>query len=86
MLIKIGSEIAFTFPQPVAMILMLYLHPSVLPKVRKTERLQVDPSVGISEYTDLYGNHCGRVFVQPDQRAFEKRGQRQVDEAYPSGF
>jgi transglutaminase-like putative cysteine protease len=70
MLIKVGSEIAFTFPKSIAMILMLYLHPSVLSKIRKSERLQVDPCVGISEYTDVYGNRCGRVFVHPGRVVF----------------
>ncbi len=61
MLIRVGCEVAFTFPRPAAMVLMLYLHPSRMPTVRKPERLESDPWLPVSEYTDLYGNHCGRV-------------------------
>lgn len=63
MLIKAGCEVAFDCPQPTAMVLMLYLHPSVSSQVRKSERLEVEPWAAISQYADIYGNHCGRVFV-----------------------
>jgi transglutaminase-like putative cysteine protease len=45
------------------MVLMLYLHPSRGPTVRKAERLEVVPAVPITEYYDSYGNHCGRVLA-----------------------
>jgi transglutaminase-like putative cysteine protease len=63
MLIKVNCEIALTFPKPAAVVLMLYLHPSVAPAVRTPERLEVEPPVPVAEYTDLYGNRCGRTFV-----------------------
>jgi transglutaminase-like putative cysteine protease len=65
MLIRVNFDIAFTIPRPTAMVLMLYLHPSVAARVRKQERLEVEPHAAITEYTDTYGNHCGRVFVPP---------------------
>jgi transglutaminase-like putative cysteine protease len=43
------------------MVLMLYLHPSRGPTIRKPERLESEPWLAVSEYTDSYGNHCGRV-------------------------
>jgi len=63
MLIKVGSEIKFTYPHPTAVALMLYLHPSVVSRIRSPERLEVDPPVPISQYIDSYGNRCGRIFV-----------------------
>ena len=63
MLIRVNFEIAFSVPQPTSMVLMLYLHPSLAPRVRKTQCLEVNPRVPVTEYTDLYGNHCGRVVV-----------------------
>jgi transglutaminase-like putative cysteine protease len=63
MLIRVGCEVAFTFPRPAAMVLMLYLHPSRAPTIRKAERLESDPWLAVSEYTDCYGNRCGRVVV-----------------------
>src|SRR6202521_5578371 len=63
MLIKVACEIQFTYPAPTAVVLMLYLHPSVAVRIRGPERLEVEPRVGITQYTDLYGNRCGRIFV-----------------------
>src|SRR5258708_1149735 len=63
MLIKVGYEIAFESPAPVAMVLMLYLHPSRATKIRKAESLTLAPSLPVSEYLDAFGNRCGRVFA-----------------------
>ncbi len=63
MLIKVGHEIAFDLPVPVAMVLMLYLHPSRAATIRKPEHLTLAPSLPVSEYLDAFGNHCGRVFA-----------------------
>ncbi len=70
MLLRVACEISFTLPKPTAMVLMLYLHPSVAARVRKSENLVVKPHATISEYTDVYGNHCGRVVVAPGLAAF----------------
>jgi len=61
MLIRVGCEIVFSSPDPAAMVLMLYLHPSRAPTIRKAERLEVGPSVAVTEYIDGYGNRCGRI-------------------------
>ncbi len=45
------------------MVLMLYLHPTRGPTIRKAERLESEPWLAVSDYTDTYGNHCGRVVV-----------------------
>jgi transglutaminase-like putative cysteine protease len=63
MLIRVGCEIAFTFPNPTPVALMLYLHPSVAARVRGPESLGVEPRVPIADYTDVYGNRCGRVLA-----------------------
>jgi transglutaminase-like putative cysteine protease len=63
MLIRFGSEIAFTYPAPTAVLLMLYIHPSRAASVRKPERLQVEPYVPLDEYLDSYGNRCCRAVV-----------------------
>ena len=57
--IKVDCEIALSFPKPAAVVLMLYLHPSLAPAVRTAERLEVSPPVPVSEYIDLYGNRRG---------------------------
>jgi transglutaminase-like putative cysteine protease len=63
MFIKVDFEIAFTFPEPTQIVLMLRLHPSRDLFVRRPERLQVTPPIKVSDYLDTYGNRCGRVFV-----------------------
>jgi transglutaminase-like putative cysteine protease len=63
MLIRVGCEIEFLFPEPTAVILMLSLHPVRAPTVRKQENLQVEPLVPMSQYFDLNGNLCSRTVV-----------------------
>jgi transglutaminase-like putative cysteine protease len=70
MLIKVGYEIAFHCPEPTAMVLMLYLHPSRNPTIRSRERLMVEPHLAISEYIDSYGNRCGRVVAPAGRVTF----------------
>ncbi|MCE9553771.1 MAG: transglutaminase family protein [Planctomycetes bacterium] len=70
MLIRVGYEVAFDSPAPTAMLLMLYLHPSRAPTVRKPECLSVEPTAPVSEYIDSYGNRCGRVFVPAGRVVF----------------
>jgi len=63
MLIRVGCDIEFTFPEPTAIIVMLSLHPLRFPTVRIHENLRTDPMVPIYEYYDLHGNRCGRAVV-----------------------
>jgi transglutaminase-like putative cysteine protease len=63
LLIQVGYEIEFLFPQPTAMVLLLYLHPDHDPQIRVPENLIIEPAVPVSIYLDSYGNRCGRVFV-----------------------
>ncbi len=70
MIIRAGYEISFDYPEPTAVVLTLLLHPSRLADVRKPESFQVLPATSVSEYTDLYGNRCARVFVNPGRTAF----------------
>lgn len=68
--IKVGSEIAFQFPQPTATLLMLHLHPSNAPHLRCVEHVTVEPAVRITEYLDIYGNRCGRVLAPAGRVVF----------------
>lgn len=63
MLIRVGFEIALTFPQPTAVVLMLHVHPSRLWSLREPEQFEVEPSVPVSHYIDSFGNRCDRLFV-----------------------
>ena len=70
MLINVGHEIAFVFPEPTALIVMLYLHPSRDATIEKPERLEVDPAVPIRQYIDSYGNRCGALSRRRDGSCF----------------
>lgn len=63
MLIHVGCEVGFELPLPCPMVLMLYMHPSRTPTIRKAERLVTQPPLPITEYADIYGNRCGRVLA-----------------------
>jgi transglutaminase-like putative cysteine protease len=63
MLIRAGYEIRFELPQPSPVLIMLYLHPSRDSTTRRGDHLEVFPWTQISEYTDLYGNRCGRLIA-----------------------
>ena len=70
MLIRVGCEIEFFFPQPTAVILMLSLHPLRGQTIRKPEHLQVKPHVPIHFFFDLNGNCCGRAVVPAGRVVF----------------
>lgn len=61
MLIRVGYDIIFEHPAPTPIIVMLYLHPSRGPSIRRGEYLLVEPSVPVSEYLDMFGSRCGRL-------------------------
>ncbi len=66
-------QIEFTLPGPTAMIALLHLHPSLVPRLRSGNELLVE-SLGIpfppntvvptTDYTDSFGNRCAR-FMAP---------------------
>ncbi len=60
MLIRAGYAIIFDHPAPTPIITMLYLHPSRGPSIRRGDYLLVEPPVQVSDYTDVFGNRCGR--------------------------
>ena len=70
MRIQVDCEIALSFPEPAAIVLMLSLHPSVKQMGGGAERLEVSPTVPISRYSDVYGNRCARVFVPAGRATF----------------
>lgn len=64
MYIRFGFDIAYSFPQPTEMIMMLYLHPSRASSLVAPERLSAEPDVHIEDFIDIYGNKCARAFCQ----------------------
>jgi transglutaminase-like putative cysteine protease len=63
MLIHVGFDAAFDFAEPTAVVVMGYLHPERAPTIRQLEQLSASPAVVIQDFTDSYGNLCGRTVV-----------------------
>jgi transglutaminase-like putative cysteine protease len=70
MLIRAGFEAAFDFSKPAAILLNAYVHPSRTHTICWLERLTVKPQADIWEYTDVYGNLCGRTSVPTGRVVF----------------
>jgi transglutaminase-like putative cysteine protease len=72
MLILSEFVIEFTLPTPTAMIALLHLHPSLLPRLRSGNELTVE-SLGVpfppntvipsTDYVDSFGNRCARFLA-----------------------
>ncbi len=70
MIIRAGFDAAFNFSEPTAVLLVAYIHPSRTSTIRWLERLKIQPQVDIGEYTDVYGNLCGRTVVPAGRVVF----------------
>jgi transglutaminase-like putative cysteine protease len=64
MLIRLGFDIQFEIPSPVAMVALYHVHPTRRADLREPDEPRIAPSVAIDEYEDSFGNVCSR-FVAP---------------------
>src|SRR5260370_22915736 len=64
MLIRLGYDMRFDIPAPVAMVVLLRVHPSLEANLREPDRVRIDPDIKIEDYTDSFGNYCSR-FLAP---------------------
>jgi transglutaminase-like putative cysteine protease len=64
MLIRLGFDIEFDVPQPVAMIALFHVHATRRADLREPDDPRITPAVPIDEYEDSFGNVCTR-FVAP---------------------
>jgi len=64
LLIRLGFDIRFEVPSPVAMIALYHVHPSRRADLREPDEPRITPAVRVSEYEDSFGNTCAR-FVAP---------------------
>lgn len=70
MLIRVGYEVALDLQAPSAMILLLFLDPARVASVRRAGRLETNPPVELEEFTDIFGNHSGRIFAPAGRITF----------------
>jgi transglutaminase-like putative cysteine protease len=64
MLIRLGFDIQFDIPAPVAMIAIYHVHSSRRAGLREPDEPRIAPCVPVEEYQDSFGNVCAR-FVAP---------------------
>ncbi|MEO8130444.1 MAG: transglutaminase family protein [Bryobacteraceae bacterium] len=67
MLIRLGYDIQFDIPAPVAMVALLNIHPSRTDCLLEPDQLQITPPLPVDVYRDTFGNVCTR-FVAPTGR------------------
>jgi transglutaminase-like putative cysteine protease len=64
MFIRLGYDIEFEIPAPVAMVAMLSVHPSRSADLRAPDEMGIEPAVPLTNYNDGFGNRCTR-FLAP---------------------
>ena len=64
MLIRLGYDLQFQIPAPVAMIALLTVHPRRRADLREPDRLRTEPEIPVELYEDVFGNLCSR-FLAP---------------------
>ena len=61
MLIRVGYDIVVNSPQPVPMILKLFIHPSAVQQIKRQEHLELEPAIPVEAFIDNLGNRCARI-------------------------
>jgi transglutaminase-like putative cysteine protease len=65
MLIRVGFDIAYSCPQPVATVLKLGIEPDRARDLLRPDTISVEPHVPSREFTDSFGNRCTRLISPP---------------------
>jgi len=64
MLLRLGYDIRFEIPSPVAMVALLNVHPSRVADLRAPDDLRVEPATPVEDFIDSFGNRCARFVAQ----------------------
>jgi transglutaminase-like putative cysteine protease len=67
MLIRLGYDIQFEIPAPVAMVALLSVHPSRAHYLVEPDELRIEPNIPVTNYIDSFDNRCAR-FIAPQGR------------------
>ena len=65
MLIRLGYEIEFNIPQPVAVVALLSVHPSRQSDLREPDEPHIEPASQAERFLDRFGNRCTRFVAAP---------------------
>jgi len=63
-ILRLGYDIQFDIPSPVAMVALLNVHPSRVADLRAPDEVNVEPAARMESYIESFGNRCAR-FVAP---------------------
>lgn len=64
-ILRLGYDIQFEIPSPVAIVTLLNVHPSRAADLRAPDELHVEPWAHIETFRDSFGNRCARFVAQP---------------------
>jgi transglutaminase-like putative cysteine protease len=65
MLIRLGYDIQFQIPAPVAIVALLNVHPSRAGDLLEPDELKTEPDLKVTYYIDSFGNRCARFVAPP---------------------
>ena len=61
--LRLGYDLRFDIPFPVALVALLHVHPSREPDLLLPDRIQTEPALDVREYIDSFGNRCSRIYA-----------------------
>ena len=64
MLLRLGYDIEFELPAPVAIVALLNVHPSRVADLRAPDQMCVSPPMMVENFIDSFGNRCSRFVAQ----------------------
>lgn len=64
MLIRLGYDLQFEAPEPVAFVTMLNVHPSREGDLLEPDEMKISPQTSFDTYIDTFGNRCARFKAQ----------------------
>src|SRR6202521_2847965 len=64
MMLRLGYDIQFEIPSPVAMVALLHVHPSRAADLRAPDELHVEPGTQVESFIDSFGNRCSRFVAR----------------------
>jgi transglutaminase-like putative cysteine protease len=65
MLIRLGYDLQFDVPAPVACVAQLLVHPSRAAELLEPDVVSIEPQIPTEQYIDTFGNLCTRFLAQP---------------------
>ena len=67
MQIRFGFDIAYEFPTPTPVVLMLHLRPELAPRLLTPENVICTPALPMGDFRDDFGNRCTRLLAPAGQ-------------------